>query len=81
VFDVDVGRVCVKIAGREAGRKCVVVSTIDENFVLVDSPLVRRRRCNVRHLKPTEAKISLTEGAATGAVEKALKKAGVKLGE
>ena len=72
---MDVGRVCVKIVGREAGRKCVVVSTIDDNFVLVDSPEVRRRRCNVRHLKPTEERIDLTEGASTGDVEKALKKA------
>jgi large subunit ribosomal protein L14e len=81
VFGVDVGRVCVKIAGREAGRKCVVVSRIDENFVLVDSPSVRRRRCNVRHLKPTEAKIDLKEDASTADVKKALKKAGMKLGE
>lgn len=78
---MDVGRICVKTAGRETGRKCVVVSKIDENFVLVDSPSVRRRRCNVRHLNSTEAKIDLAEGASTAEVEKALKKAGMKLGE
>ena len=78
---MDVGRVCVKIVGREAGRKCVVVSTIDDNFVLVDSPEVRRRRCNVRHLKPMGERVDLTKGASSGNVEKALKKAGVKLGE
>lgn len=75
---MDVGRVCVKIAGREAGRKCVVVSRIDENFVLVDSPSVRRRRCNLRHLQPTQDKLDLREGASTADVEKALQKAGIK---
>ncbi|MGC8543565.1 MAG: KOW motif-containing protein, partial [Vulcanisaeta sp.] len=28
----DIGRVCVKVAGREAGRKCVIVDIKDENF-------------------------------------------------
>ncbi len=30
---VEVGRVCMKLAGREAGKKCVVVDVIDKNFV------------------------------------------------
>jgi large subunit ribosomal protein L14e len=32
---IEVGRVCVKIAGREAGEKCAIVEIIDENFVEV----------------------------------------------
>ena len=27
---IDVGRVCVKTAGRDAGRKCVVVEIVDK---------------------------------------------------
>ena len=30
---IEVGRVCVKISGREAGEKCEIVEIIDENFV------------------------------------------------
>ena len=28
---IEKGRVCVKIAGRESGKKCVIVDVIDEN--------------------------------------------------
>jgi len=41
--------VCVKLAGREAGRKCVVVKHVDNNFVMIDGD-VKRRKCNVDHL-------------------------------
>lgn len=30
-----VGRICVKVAGRETGRKCVIVDVIDKNYVLI----------------------------------------------
>ncbi|MEE8168035.1 MAG: 50S ribosomal protein L14e [Candidatus Hydrothermarchaeales archaeon] len=77
---MDVGRVCVKIAGREAGQKCVIVDWIDENFVIIDAPGVKRRRCNLRHLEPMESKIEIKQGATTKEVEKALKKAKISLG-
>ncbi len=54
----DVGRICVKIAGRDAGRKCVVVENVDSRFVVIDGD-VRRRRVNVRHLEPMEISINL----------------------
>ncbi|RLG55185.1 MAG: 50S ribosomal protein L14e, partial [Candidatus Hydrothermarchaeota archaeon] len=50
---IEIGRVCVKTAGREAGKRCVIVDIIDKNFVLVDGPEVQRRRCNIKHLEPT----------------------------
>lgn len=75
----DVGRVCVKKAGREAGRKCVVVDIIDGNYVLVTGPKtvtgVRRRRVNVRHLEPTPHKVSISKGASDEEVAEALAKA------
>lgn len=74
----EVGRVCVKKAGREAGRRCVVVDIIDKNFVLVTGPKnitgVKRRRCNVDHLEPTELKLSIRRGADDEAVAQALLK-------
>lgn len=77
----DVGRVCVKIVGREAGRKCVVVDIVDDNFVLVTGPKVltgvKRRRVNVRHLEPTTYKVDISRGASDEGVLKALEKAGL----
>jgi len=63
---IEVGRICVKIAGREAGRKCVVVDVVDKNFVLVTGPQkvtgLKRRRVNVSHIEPTEKKIKIRRG-------------------
>ncbi|WP_334097817.1 KOW motif-containing protein, partial [Methanobacterium formicicum] len=30
---IEVGRICMKISGREAGEKCVIVEIIDDKFV------------------------------------------------
>ena len=76
---VEVGRVYVKIAGREAGRRCVVVDVIDRNFVLVTGPVkvngVRRRRTNIGHIEPTSLKVKITKGAGDEEIIEALKKA------
>ncbi|QOJ78119.1 50S ribosomal protein L14e [Infirmifilum lucidum] len=78
----DVGRICVKTAGREAGRKCVVVDIIDENFVVVTGPKsltgVKRRRANVKHLEPLQYKIAINKGVSDEEVLAALEKAGLK---
>lgn len=77
----DVGRICVKTAGREAGRKCVIVDIIDENFVLVTGPKpltgVKRRRANIKHLEPTPYKIDIPKGASDEEVVKALESSGL----
>ncbi len=78
---IEIGRICVKIAGREAGRKCVIVDIIDENFVLVTGPKqltgVKRRRCNINHLEPLDKKIDIPKGASDEEVLKALEQAGL----
>lgn len=65
---IDVGRICVKLVGREAGRKCIIVDIIDKNFVLVTGPKevsgVRRRRTNINHVEPIDDKIDIDRGAA-----------------
>jgi len=77
----DIGRVCIKTAGREAGRKCVVVDIIDDKFVLVTGPKsltgVKRRRANVKHLEPLPHKIQIEKGASDESVLAALEKAGL----
>lgn len=75
---IEVGRICVKTFGREAGKKCVIVDIIDKNFVLVTGPKqltgVRRRRANIKHLEVTEEKIKIKKGASDEEVLKALEK-------
>ena len=44
---IEKGRVCVKIAGRESGKKCVIVDVIDENFVEIVGNEVKNKRCNI----------------------------------
>ena len=57
---IEVGRVCVKTAGREAGEKCVIIELIDEKFVEVVGTLVKNRRCNIGHLEPLEETIDVS---------------------
>ena len=51
---IEVGRICIKLAGREAGEKCVIIEVIDDKFVEVVGTSVKNRRCNVKHLEPIE---------------------------
>jgi len=77
---IEVGRICIKISGREAGRRCVIVDVVDKNFVLVTGPQkvsgIKRRRVNVNHVEPTQTKIDIKRGATDEEVTEALKAAG-----
>jgi large subunit ribosomal protein L14e len=74
----EVGRMCVKTSGRDAGKHCVIVDLMDKNFALVTGPKtvsgVRRRRVNVNHLKPLEEKIDIEKGATDEKIVELLKK-------
>ncbi len=78
---IEVGRICVKIAGREAGRKCVIVDIIDDKFVLVTGPKsltgVKRRRVNIKHIEPLDKKVEIEKGASDEDVLKAIESAGL----
>ena len=71
---IEVGRVVVKLNGRETGKKCVIVDVIDKNFVLVTGPPkitgVRRRRTNVKHIEPTAETIDIKKGSSDEEVAK-----------
>ncbi|MFW9865592.1 MAG: 50S ribosomal protein L14e [Candidatus Thorarchaeota archaeon] len=71
----DIGRLCVKIMGREAGYYCVIVDIIDKNYLLVDGLKVRRRRVNYNHIEVVEETIDIKKGAKHEDVEAAIKKA------
>ena len=65
---MDVGRVCVKLTGREAGSRCVIVDVIDRNYVMVTGPEVltgvRRRRVNLSHLRPLDETVDISRNAS-----------------
>ena len=75
----DIGRICVKLSGREAGKKCIIVDVIDKNFVLIAGPKqingVKRRRVNVSHIEPTEKKLTISRGESDEQIAKALDQA------
>ena len=74
---IEVGKICVKLTGREAGRKCIIVDIIDKNFVLITGPKtvtgIKRRRANINHIEPLQDKIKIKRGASDEEVIEALK--------
>ena len=71
----EIGRLCMKTAGREAGKYCVVVKKMDDKFVLVTGPkeltAVKRRRCNINHLEPMMEVLEIKSDAPDSDVLKA----------
>ena len=77
----EIGRVAVKVAGREVARKCVILGFVDKNFVLVTGAGlsgVRRRSANLKHLVPVDKMVKIKENASDEDVVKALSSAGLK---
>jgi large subunit ribosomal protein L14e len=72
----SIGRICVKTAGRDAGKYCVIIEQIDNDYVMIDGE-TRRRKCNIDHLEPTDKTVELKKGADNKAVVSALNDAGI----
>ena len=66
---------CVKIAGRDAGKKCLIVDVLDENHVLIDGE-TRRRKCSINHLEVLDKIVKIKKGAAHEEVVKEFEKLG-----
>jgi large subunit ribosomal protein L14e len=73
VIIMEIGRVCIKTKGREAGQKVVVLSDVKSGKVLVDGEKVKRKECNVLHLFPLKDKVSVGKDAKHEEVVKVLK--------
>jgi len=74
----DVGRICLKTAGRDAGNFCVVIKKLDLPYVLVEG-YTRRRKVNIRHLEPTDKVVEIPKEATREKVIIALEKEGYKI--
>jgi large subunit ribosomal protein L14e len=76
---IEVGRICLKLAGRETGKKCVIVDVMDKSFVMVTGPKkvtgVKRRRVNTNHLQPLQDKLDIKRGASDEEVTQTLEEA------
>ncbi|MEM1988587.1 MAG: KOW motif-containing protein [Candidatus Woesearchaeota archaeon] len=69
---IEPGRVCVKIAGRDAGKLCVVVEKIDDKYVIIDG-FTRNKKVNINHLEPLDKIINI-EGLSHENIVKELEK-------
>lgn len=76
----EIGRLCVKIAGRDAMQKCVVIDVLDNGFVLIDGQ-TRRRKCNTLHLEPLDEQLKIKKGESHDVVVAELKKLGIDVKE
>ena len=74
----EIGRLAVKIAGRDAGRECLIVKKLDKSHVLVDGN-TRRRKCNIAHLEILSQRAKIKEDAPHEEVVKALESLGIKV--
>lgn len=77
---VEVGRICLKIAGRETGKKCVIIDVMDKSFALVTGPKkvtgVKRKRVNLNHITVLQDKLEIKRGASDEEVTQSLEAAG-----
>jgi len=70
----DIGRVCLKTAGRHAGKKVVIVSELKENkYVTIDGTKMKRKRCNIAHLEPLTETLDITTSTTHEDIVKLMK--------
>ncbi len=76
---IEIGRVCAKNAGKDAGKFCVVVEILKNGFVEITGPKklndIKRKRCNIMHLEATNESIAIKKNDTDAVVEKAIEKA------
>lgn len=78
---IEPGRVVLKIAGREAGKYAVIVEKIDDSFILITGPKsitgIKRRKCNIDHIEPTEHKFDIGSKADDASIENIWRSSGL----
>lgn len=75
---IEVGRLCVKTAGRDAMEYCVIVEVVDEKYVLIDGN-TRRKKVNKAHIEPLAKKFDLKKGATTKDVHAEFEKVDIEV--
>lgn len=58
---IEVGRVCIKKFGRDAGERAVITKVVDDNFVeIMTASRPKERKCNTRHLEILAEKVDVS---------------------
>lgn len=50
---IEIGRICVKKSGVDAGEEVTITKVVDDNFVMVKNKKGKESRCSILHLEPT----------------------------
>ncbi len=69
---IEVGRVCRKTTGKDAGKYCVIVEKIDDNYVMTEGIAQKRKKTSILHLEPLPKVLEIKKGASTDEVKKKL---------
>jgi len=77
---MEVGYICIKIAGRDAGKPCVIVEKVDDQYVVIAGE-TRRRKCNIKHLEPTGKTLKIVSKASMADVIAEFKKENITVRE
>lgn len=75
---LEIGRLCIKTAGRDAMRHCIILEEIDKNYVLVDGN-TRRKKVNKNHLELLDKVFKVDNKTTTKQILEILKKEGIKI--
>ncbi|HIQ50641.1 MAG TPA: 50S ribosomal protein L14e [Nautiliaceae bacterium] len=70
---IEIGRVVIKTAGRDARGVGVIIDILDENYVLVDGAL-RRKKVNIKHIELLPKKLDIEKNAPKEKILELLKK-------
>lgn len=69
---LEIGRICIKRAGKNSGEKVIIVG-FEKNLPIVEGLHSKRKKCNPKHLFPTVKKAELKENPPREEVIKFLK--------
>ena len=75
-----IGRICLKIAGRDSGKLCVIIDTLDNKYVMIDGE-TRRKKCNLSHLEFIDKKVDISKNASHEEVVKVFKELKIEIKE
>ena len=69
---IEIGRVCRKTTGKDAGKYCVIVEKIDDNYVMTEGVAQKKKKTNIKHLEPLPKVLDIKKGASLDDVKKKL---------
>ncbi|MFA4907605.1 MAG: 50S ribosomal protein L14e [archaeon] len=75
---LEIGRVCLKSAGRKAGTKVVIVDFTEKGEPVIEGETVKRKKANARHIFPTDKKIGISKAASREEIVRQLKQVQLK---